>query len=540
MKKYLTIFLILYFTGIAKTQVIQEWVARYNGPQNNYDFAEAMALDSFGNIYVTGAVNGFENSDFATIKYNSIGKLLWIVFYNGSGDSSDTPRCLTVDSEGNILVSGISFGSGTGLDFVTIKYNSSGIQRWLQRYSTSNNNYVSSMALDDSNNVYVAGETDNNCQIIKYNSIGIQQWIVSFSGRYISSINTDKFRNIYVTGCQDLNGSADYFTIKFDYRGLQQWIQTYNGNANRDDISNSLILDNSLNVYVTGYSITGPISAECVTIKYNSSGVQQWLRKYKESDSSGWDEGNCIALDNFNNIYVGGETFNQITSTDFLTIKYNSDGELQWTSSYSGFGNNSDNAYFIKTDGSGNVYTAGDSWVGLFISDYAIVKYSSSGIFQWVERYHNGNSYSSALMLDKYNNLYITGGSTSNGYADGYDFITIKYSQPIGIEPISNYLPSEFKLYQNYPNPFNPLTKIKFDIPPSPKGEGLGVRLVIYDALGRELQTLVNENLQPGTYETEWDGTNYSSGVYYYKLIIDASAPLSTGFIETKKMIMLK
>jgi len=96
-----------------------------------------------------------------------------------------------------------------------------------------------------------------------------------------------------------------------------------------------------------------------------------------------------------------------------------------------------------------------------------------------------------------------------------------------------NIIPDNFSLFQNYPNPFNPTTKIKFALPPSTKGERLGVRVVIYDALGREVQTLVNESLQPGTYEVEFDGSNFSSGVYYYTLQTD-------NFIETKRMVMVK
>ena len=93
--------------------------------------------------------------------------------------------------------------------------------------------------------------------------------------------------------------------------------------------------------------------------------------------------------------------------------------------------------------------------------------------------------------------------------------------------------PDGFMLSQNYPNPFNPVTNIRFDIPP-PKGDrGRMVRVIIYDLLGREVATLVNEHLNPGTYEVSWDGSNYPSGVYYYKLVTDS-------FTETRKMVLIK
>jgi hypothetical protein len=95
------------------------------------------------------------------------------------------------------------------------------------------------------------------------------------------------------------------------------------------------------------------------------------------------------------------------------------------------------------------------------------------------------------------------------------------------------------RLFQNYPNPFNPVTKIKYQIPLSrgvSAGRGVFTKLIIYDILGREIATLVNEQLKPGTYEVEWSatggGSNYPSGVYFYKLI-------TNDFSETKKMVLI-
>ncbi|HEY5534025.1 MAG TPA: T9SS type A sorting domain-containing protein [Ignavibacteria bacterium] len=104
------------------------------------------------------------------------------------------------------------------------------------------------------------------------------------------------------------------------------------------------------------------------------------------------------------------------------------------------------------------------------------------------------------------------------------------------INKIGNSIPGEYKLFQNYPNPFNPVTKIKFDVAehtPNPLSRGENVSLKIYDITGREIQTLVNEKLNSGTYEVTFDGSNYASGVYFYKL-------RSGEFVETKKLVLLK
>ena len=103
----------------------------------------------------------------------------------------------------------------------------------------------------------------------------------------------------------------------------------------------------------------------------------------------------------------------------------------------------------------------------------------------------------------------------------------------LGIINISSEIPTENKLYSNYPNPFNPMTKIRFDIPRWRGEGGWTTTLRIYDITGREIQTLVNEKLQPGTYEATFDGSMLTSGVYFYKLMTD-------GYTETKKMILIK
>ena len=113
-----------------------------------------------------------------------------------------------------------------------------------------------------------------------------------------------------------------------------------------------------------------------------------------------------------------------------------------------------------------------------------------------------------------------------------------------GIKQISSEVPEGFKLYQNYPNPFNPVTKIKFNIPSLiRRGAGVVV-LKVYDILGREVTTLVNKKLQPGTYEAEWpartggDASNYPSGVYFYQLTVNSEQKIM--FSETKRMVLVK
>jgi hypothetical protein len=116
----------------------------------------------------------------------------------------------------------------------------------------------------------------------------------------------------------------------------------------------------------------------------------------------------------------------------------------------------------------------------------------------------------------------------------------------VGISGNTNEIPGGFKLSQNYPNPFNPTTIINFSIPLLParridngggrgvsEGWGVFVNLRIFDVLGREIQTLINEKLSAGTYEVDFDGTSLPSGIYFYKIT-------AGDFTDTKKMILAK
>jgi hypothetical protein len=101
-------------------------------------------------------------------------------------------------------------------------------------------------------------------------------------------------------------------------------------------------------------------------------------------------------------------------------------------------------------------------------------------------------------------------------------------SEIISVRNISSEIPESYSLMQNYPNPFNPTTVIKWSLK-----EAAFVTLKIYDVMGREVGTYVNEKLNIGIYETTFDGSDLSSGVYYYKL-------QAGNFTDTKKMMLIK
>ena len=115
-------------------------------------------------------------------------------------------------------------------------------------------------------------------------------------------------------------------------------------------------------------------------------------------------------------------------------------------------------------------------------------------------------------------------------YSTGY---TVTNPTVTEVSRLTTEIPKDYALYQNYPNPFNPTTKIKFAIPSNVKREKSNVKLIIYDALGREIETIVNESLKPGMYSVDWNASQYTSGVYFYRLSTE-------NFTDVKRMLLIK
>jgi hypothetical protein len=159
-----------------------------------------------------------------------------------------------------------------------------------------------------------------------------------------------------------------------------------------------------------------------------------------------------------------------------------------------------------------NIISASNSSSGIFVS-------TNKGI-TWTQK---NDGFTGSISISKL--LYL------NGFVYAGFLYTVwrrNFQNLVSINEISSIVPDKYSLSQNYPNPFNPTTKIKFDV--AKAGE---VKIIVFDVTGREVQTLVNESLKPGTYETSFDGSALNSGVYFYKITVG-------DFSQTKKMILLK
>ncbi|HEY3251559.1 MAG TPA: SBBP repeat-containing protein [Ignavibacteria bacterium] len=552
MKKISTsIFLMLLFVLTLNAQVSQEWVNRYSGPISNYNSPSLITNDESGNIYVTGSSAGNNSGlDIVTIKYSSSGSMLWTARYNGYANLDDEAASIVIDQSGNAYVAGTASNAGTMKDIITIKYNPIGQQIWAVSYNGTLNqdDAANAMIIDNAGNIYVTGYTTGTSSqdfvTIKYSPDGALQLVKIYNGpgnTYDEAFNiTADGDNVCVCGLsRSIYTKRDYATIKYSSAGNELWVARYDGPSHGYDMAYAVTADNIGNVYVTGTSWDWYYGYDYLTVKYNSEGVEQWNARY-EGGGTGSDIAKSIRVDMSGNIYVTGEVWTSAYNKDYGTIKYDQDGNTLWIRVYDGPGNSNDIANSMAMDNSGNIYVTGWSrnTSNFGTEDFCTVKYNSNGLQKWVMRYNgagNNEDISNAIAVDVSGNVFVTGRSKLS--SNNYEISTIKYSQPIGIDPISNNIPNKFELFQNYPNPFNPSTKINFNIPKS-----TFVNLIVYDALGRKLADLINEELQAGQYSYELDAANFPSGVYFYKLISYRSDDLerSYGYTDTKKMIIIK
>lgn len=672
-----------------KAQVAQEWVTRFTSPGENRDDVNDMYVDAQGNVYVTGSQKegsfpyGYR-IESVTVKYNNQGVQQWIQNYRAIDTNGAFTRAIHVDAAGNVYVTGESaIYSGGANKMLVIKYSPSGTQLWSNLFQYGSNAYCGGFDIitDLFGNVYVTGEyatnvtTLNNMFIVKYNSTGtlIGQTFVHFgsegarkialdgagkviiagycninqadSNRFIAAkfeqnldlvwqmrcgskgtgdpnspfdMTVDMNSNIFVTGPNDNN----YAVFKINPDGTLSWNKFYHYSA---DIPRAIITDNSGNAYVTGETGSPgfPFSYSITTIKYDQNGNEQWIKNYNGGAVPDGYTGYDIAVDNSANIYVTG---NISSTSNIATLKYNTNGTLQWARSYNGPSSSADISCAVSVDGNGNTYTAGTSNDFTWGYDIAIIKYSPVSVFGTefkknslsktisdlqntydtisvdytapmnyyvydinlkidsvlhpndgdLEFYlvHNGitdtviyqaggsgdnfigtllndsaanpiyggtapftGSYKPSKDLSAFNNSNVNGtwilkiydrASGNTGTLKAWSLNFVIGTNPIGIQAISGEMPQHFSLSQNYPNPFNPVTKITFQLPKAGP-----VKLTVYDMLGREVVTLVNGNLNAGTYNADWNALNFAGGVYFYKLDTE-------GFMETKKMVLVK
>jgi len=397
------------------------------------DTAEGVVVDSSGNVYVGGWTDGDLGErlpgdhsrgygDIILTKYDASGTQQWII--QTGTLLGDFGLDVAVDSSGNVYVTGVTEGglsvptcrdwTGCGehagfYDPFLMKYDSSGTQQWVKQTGTSEYEKASSVAVDSSGNAYVTGYTsgdlsgtnagDADVFLIKYDSSGTQEWIkqIGTSREDVAKgVAVDSSGNVYVTGFTEGSlsgtnvGDRDIFLMKYDASGAQQWIKQIGTSA--VDAGSGVAADSSGNVYVTGWTLgaltgTNAGRRDIFLTKYDSSGTQQWM---KQIGTSAAERGKHVAVDSSGNAYVTGWTRGALSGTnvgdhDIFLMKYDSSGTQQWINQ---IGTPvKDQGEGITVDAFDNVYVTGNTEGDLAGTnaggtDIFLMKYDTSGNLQ--------------------------------------------------------------------------------------------------------------------------------------------------------------
>lgn len=328
----------------------QQWAMLYSGTANLQDEGKNVETDASGNVYVCGYTSVAGNtSDWLVIKYNSSGTQQWAITYNGLNNGNDEATDLVVDQSGNPIVTGTANDiSGTLSDIVTKKFNpTNGSTTWTATYNgvANDNDYGKLITLDKNGNLFVAGRSFVTGYwfdyiTIRYNAAtGAQMWATGYgytdvntNVKYeeINGLIADSLGNVYITGQSQGNGNQtaanDIATIKYNLSGVQQWVTRYTSSGNFDDRGLDITIDDTLNVYITGYQTLSATNRDMVTIKYNSAGAQQWLVTYNAAGGA-LDESRAIEVYSDGSVFVTGtgdiHPSTSIVNDDYITIKYN-------------------------------------------------------------------------------------------------------------------------------------------------------------------------------------------------------------------------
>lgn len=333
----------------------------------------AVAADASGNIYVVGSTNAglggntlTGSSDLFVAKYNSSGALQYVKQL-GAASAYTHAYAVATDTSGNVYVTGTTWGGLDGntitgvIDLFVAKYSPSGTLQYVKQLGAANAyTYAYSIAIDTSNNVYVAGYTNGGLNgntktgsydlfVAKYDASGtlsyVKQLGVAGVSAVANSVEADSNGNIFVVGNTSggldgntLTGSSDLFVAKYSSSGTLQYVRQL-GAANTTTSAYTVAIDASNNVYVTG-ATTGSLNGntkigtrDAFVAKYSSSGFLQYVKQLGASGAA--TDGNSIAIDGSGNLFVTGDTTgslagNALTGTrDFFLAKYTSSGALQ-------------------------------------------------------------------------------------------------------------------------------------------------------------------------------------------------------------------
>lgn len=370
------------------------WARTWNGPENWDEKPTALLCDTQGNVVVAGYSYGTATDfDFLVLKYDSSGNLLWTRTFGSPLNSEDRIWAACLDAQGNIYVTGGSIADTLhNWDYLTIKFRPNGDTAWTRRYDSPFHGEDKPAAIgpDDSGNVYVSG----------------------------ASRGKDK--------------DWDYLTIKYTPQGETLWTRRWDGSAHLDDLAARLAVDHSGSVVVSGKSFQEPRQTVIATVKYASNGKKLWQQIFSGT-GTGHNWATDLMIDARNSVFICGAVTNKVSGYDCVLLRYTPAGKLVWSRTYDGTGHKIDIANALagcatlQIDTAGNIYVTGQSMGSGSLSDFVTLKYDPDGETLWVRRYNgkaNAEDQGQAIAVTD-SGVYVTGASVQQRPYQG--FLTVAY-----------------------------------------------------------------------------------------------------------------
>ena len=373
----------------------KRWVRTYTAP----GYANDVAIDKAGNVYVAATVNPAAGGEIVVLKYDAAGVLKWATTpYNGGG-GPDSAREIAVDGAGNVVVAGTSVAGGTNTGIVVLKYDWDGASAWAAPggfYPSSDPDagdcHLEDLALGATGDIYVAGSSEHlvggvwieRARLIKF--AGADGSWANGSTYVPKSAPSGSFESIAVRGFAvvavgsiwDPAGDRPEHALvtKSDLNLAPTTSREWGVGDATEELFNDVVLDSKGNVYVTGDQWLDPPSGydRAVTIKLSPSlGKILWKATYLPTsrDAEGW----YVARDSLGSVFVAGVRENRAGDEDFLTMKYSPTGARKWLRTWSGGGPDDDEPNGMVLGTKGGVYVGGQPTGKGDISQAALLKY---------------------------------------------------------------------------------------------------------------------------------------------------------------------
>jgi hypothetical protein len=376
------------------------WTRYFNGPANRADEAASVVVAPDGSPVVIGrSLNLAGDDDLVVARFDAVtGDLVWSYSYDGDGHGTDLAVDAAVDSNGNVVVTGGSVGTGaSGFDVVTFKLDgSSGAVLWSRRFDSGfGSEFPAAVALDGAGDVFVTGSTaSGNLDMLTFKLAtrdGSLVWSAVYNGPagladQATALAVDMSGNVTVSGLTaNVNGRPDYGIVRYrGSSGVQLWANRYNGTGNAVDGALSIVADPAGDVYVTGYSDDLHQVADIASVKLSGdNGSILWRNRYGSVDG-GVDIGFSTVLDVDGSLLVAGSAENDSGGVDFVVQKIDpATGTNIWVHHQSNPGTGDAAPRSIRTGGNGNIFVAAESvvdGVGADFFTYKLVQPGTAGV----------------------------------------------------------------------------------------------------------------------------------------------------------------